>query len=387
MNNLANTPTPLSPEEAYLASKMLGKSLFSAIQISKEMNRLKELQQHEANDVLKIPLPIQKMSEEEPDQNITYYKTEADIAGKRARGFREKRDDINSYLMPVAGAATAGLAVPAFRAKGVGMVRDLGKRLWDPKQMYNLKNLKNRIARFLQEKPEAAYSAGLAAPVAGLGTASLYNSVRARGEDRKASKALKKTNEVRKTRSRGKTETEKTADELEGKPPGVIGRALRFNRNPIRTLVGGEAGFSEARREYYDMEKQQIHKALRQAQEEYLSTLQRIKQGEETPFVDAFCNGMATQLTIPELTKDAATAESVEIGDGSIKRLVKKTLGVAAKPVQPAIDLGATGLLGTAGGTGYLAYILKKKMREKDQDRFMEYELPTRVELEPYYLK
>jgi hypothetical protein len=243
MNNLANTPTPLSPEEAYLASKLLGKSLFSAIQLTKEMDRMKEVEQHKANEVLKIPLPIQKMSEE------------------------------------------------------------------------------------------------------------------------------------------------KQADDLEGKPPGIIGRALRFNRNPIRTLVGGEAGFSEARREYYEMEKQEIHKALRLAQENYLATLQKIKQGEETPMVDAFCNGMATELLIPELAKTSATAENVEIGDGSIKRLIKKTLGVAAKPVQPAIDLGATGLLGTAGGTGYLAYILKKKMREKDQDSFMESELPTRVELEPYYLK
>jgi hypothetical protein len=384
MNNLANTPTPLSPEEAYLASKLLGKSLFSAIQLTKEMDRMKEMEQHEANDVLKIPLPVQKMGEEEPDQNITYYKTEAAIAGKRARGFREKRDDINSYLMPLAGGAV-GLAVPVFRAKGVDLVRNLGKRLTDPRQIDNVKNLRNRIAKFLQQKPETVYSAGLAAPVAGLGTASLYNSVRAHSEDRKASKALKQTNEVRKNRAKSKTE--KTADDLEGKPPGIIGRALRFNRNPIRTFVGGEAGFSEARREYYEMEKQEIGKALRKAQEDYLLTLQKIKQGEETPLVDAFCNGMATQLTMPELVKDAASAESVEIGDGSIKRLIKKTLGVAAKPVQPAIDLGATGLLGTAGGTGYLAYILKKKMREKDQGRYMDSELPTRVELEPYYIK
>lgn len=235
MNNLANTPTPLSPEEAYLASKLLGKSLFSAIQLTKEVDRMKEMEQQEANDILKIPFPVQKQ-----------------------------------------------------------------------------------------------------------------------------------------------------ANDTEGQPPGIIGRALRFNRNPIRTLVGGEAGFSEARREYYEMEKQQIHKALRQAQEEYLSTLQRIKQGEETPMVDAFCNGMATELLIPELAKTSATAEDVEIGDGSIKRLLKKTLGIAAKPVQPAIDLGATGLLGTAGGTGYLAYILKKKMREKDQDSYLQSALPTRVELVPY---
>lgn len=242
MNEKANTPVPLSPEEAYLASKLLGKSLFSAIQLNREMDRAKTLQQQESNDILRIPIPVQKMGEE------------------------------------------------------------------------------------------------------------------------------------------------KQAD-IEGEPPGIIGRALRFNRNPIRTFVGGEAGFSEARREYYELEKRKIQEDLQKAQEEYLGVLQRVKQGEETPMIDAFCNGMATELTIPELSKSAATAEDVEIGDGSIKRLLRGVLGFATKPAQPALDLGATGLLGAAGGSGYLTYILKKKMRERDNDRYMESTLPTRVELEPFALK
>jgi len=242
MNSKANTPAPLSPEEAYLASKLLGRSLFSAIQLSKEMDRSKALQQMESNDILRIPIPIQKMSEEKQG-------------------------------------------------------------------------------------------------------------------------------------------------EIEGEPLGIIGRALRFNRNPIRTFVGGESGFTEARKEYYEMEKRKIQEDLRQAQEDYLSTLQRVKQGMETPLVDSFCNGMATEIVFPELGKYAATAEDVEIGDGSIKRLIRNALGLASKPLQPALDLGATGLLGAAGGTGYLTYILKRKMRDRDQDKFMETNLPTRVELEPFHLK
>jgi len=241
MNNKANTPVPLSPEESYLASKLLGKSLFSAIQLNREMDRARALQQGESTDVLRIPIPVQKMGE-------------------------EKRADI------------------------------------------------------------------------------------------------------------------------EGEPPGIIGRALRFNRNPIRTFVGGESGFSEARREYFELEKRKIQEDLRKAQEDYLGVLQRVKQGSETPMVDAFCNGMATELVIPELNKSAANAEDVEIGDGSIRRLISSALGAARKPVQPALDLGATGLLGAAGGTGYLTYMLKKKMRERDTDRYMESSLPTRVELEPFHL-
>jgi hypothetical protein len=243
MNNNANTPTPLSPEESYLASKLFGRSLFSAIQLSKEKQRMEELQHQEADDILRVPIPVQKMGEE------------------------------------------------------------------------------------------------------------------------------------------------KQATETQGEPPGIIGRALRFNRNPIRTFVGAESGFSEAKRQYFENEKTQIQKALRQAQEEYLSTLQQIKRGEETPLVDAFCNGIATQVAIPELAKEAASAEDAEIGDGSVKRLLKKVLGVAAKPIQPALDLGATSLLGTAGGAGYLTYVLKKKLRDRDDESYLHSQLPTRVELEPYNLK
>jgi hypothetical protein len=244
-NPNAKTNIPLSPEESYLASRLFGKSLFSAIQLSREMeqrNRMEGLDDMGAhsNDVLRIPIPVGKLS--------------------------------------------------------------------------------------------------------------------------------------------------KTSNDLGEPSPGIIGRALQFNRNPIRTIVGGESGFQEGRHEYYHQMRSQIQKELAEAQRDYLSTLERIKTGSETPLVDSFCNGIAAEATIGDMLPKVAgnTAETVDISDGSIRRLLGKALGVAKKPLEPAINLGATGLVGTAAGSSYLTYLLKKKLREKEQGGFMDNELPTRIELEPW---
>ncbi len=245
-NPYANTNVPLSPEEAYLASRLFGKSLFSAIQLSKERERAENQAMGAGGDVLRIPIP------------------------------RE--------LVP-------------------GM---------------------------------------------------------------------------------GKESAEKTADDLNNSP-GIIGRALRFNRNPIRTLVGGDAGFSEGKREYFEMERQQIQRELEHAQREYLRTLQQIKHASETPMLDSFVNGLASELTLGEgLDKVSEnTAETAEISDGALKRVLGDLLGQAKKPIQPALDLGATGLASTAAGTAYFTYMLKKKLREGG-GALPEPELPTRIELQPY---
>ena len=178
----------------------------------------------------------------------------------------------------------------------------------------------------------------------------------------------------------------KTSEEGEASP-GLIGRAIRFNRNPIRSVFGGEAGFHEARREYFQQQKMQIQRELQDAQKEYLQTLQKIKQGElETPNVDAFCNGLAAEATISEILPKTAgnTAEDVEISDHSLKRLLGKGLGILKKPVDTVIDLGATGLIGTGAGSAYLTYVIKKKLREKNHAEDYISNIPTRVELEPY---
>jgi hypothetical protein len=231
MEKAANTPIPLSPEEAYLASRMFGGSLFSAIQLSKEMERMKQLEKEQNGDqVLSIPLPMSKLK----------------VASEEAE-------------------------------------------------------------------------------------------------------------------------------------PGIIGRALRFNRSPIRFMVGAEHGFDEARNAYQMAEKAEIQRQLQEAQQEYLKTLEQIKMGEETPCVDAFCAGIASEVAFADMHDK--TAED-EIADGSLRRLLGDILGAAKKPVQPVLDMGATGLLGTAAGSGYLTYLLKKHMRG-DTGKSESTVEPTRVELIP----
>lgn len=244
MNPNANTPVPLSPEESYLASRLFGKSLFSAIQLAKEQER-HDRARMSTSDILRIPMPAEVL----------------------------------------------------------------------------------------------------------------------------------------------KQGSEKVADSALEPSPGVIGRALRFNRNPIRALVGGDHGFNEGKREYFDMERAQIMKELEAAQKEYLGTLQRIKQGSETPLLDSFCSGIATESTLGDVAEKVAgdTAETVDISDGAIRRIINNILHRAKSPIQPALDLGATGLAATGAGTGYLTYNLKKKMRENGGD-YGSQDLPTRVELEPYRL-
>jgi hypothetical protein len=72
---IALTQLPLSPDDQYEASELFGKSLFSALQLAKEQELRKKLQERKTygeddGDVLKIPIPMnllpnhQKMAEE-----------------------------------------------------------------------------------------------------------------------------------------------------------------------------------------------------------------------------------------------------------------------------------------------------------------------------------
>jgi len=163
--------------------------------------------------------------------------------------------------------------------------------------------------------------------------------------------------------------------------PGVFARAFGGHNKPLRMLVEGQQGFGDARKEYFMSQKKNIQKDLMQAQKEYIDLLSKIKTGsaEETPCVDAFCNGVAHTA----LFGKQANEQDVDISDGSIKRLLSEVMGVAKKPFQPAIDTAATGLLSTGAGAGYLTYLMRKKMRETP-DKYMEDQLPSRVELQPY---
>jgi hypothetical protein len=159
----------------------------------------------------------------------------------------------------------------------------------------------------------------------------------------------------------------------------VFGRALNFNKHPARMILGGQAGFRDAKKEYFEAERSNIQRELMQAQQEYMQLLEQIKTGseQETPLVDLFCNGIA------DYTLFEKTADDPNIEDGSIKRLMGEALGVAKQPFKPAIDTVAGGLLSTGAGTAYLTYLLRKKMRE-EPDTYLEENLPTRVELVPY---
>jgi hypothetical protein len=160
----------------------------------------------------------------------------------------------------------------------------------------------------------------------------------------------------------------------------VFGRALNFNKHPARMIIGGQAGFRDAKKQYFEQERANIQRELMQAQKEYMHLLEQIKTGSDesnTPLVDDFCNGIA------DYTLFEKAADDVNIEDDSIRRLMGEAMGVVRKPFKPAVDTVAGGLLSTGAGTAYLTYLLRKKMRE-EPDTYLEENLPTRVELVPY---
>ena len=169
---------------------------------------------------------------------------------------------------------------------------------------------------------------------------------------------------------------------------GIMADALGgIKESPVRMFIGGNAGFRDARKEYYFQEKAKIQQEIAAAQKEYIDTLSKIKTGEEkaspTPLVDAFCNGMAHYTMFG---KTAAAEEDLDISDGSARRF----LGEAIKQIyqktpviKPGVNMAARGLLNTAAGTAYLTFLARRKMRE-DSDKYLKQHTPTRIELQPY---
>lgn len=257
----AGTDIPLTPDEAYQASKMFGGSLFSAIQLSKELERIraaKEQRSSVRDDVLRIPIPAELL--------------------------------------------------PASRTKQASTLPPSGSS-------------RRLVQKIAQDGAEAS--------------------------------------------------------------TGVIGRALKLNRHPVRLLAGGQNGFGDAQREFHAQEKAQIAKELQLAQQEYIRTLQQIKMGQETPHVDAYCSGMAENLMFGTQKQGADTAAEVGIADHSIRRLLGDAFNAAKRPFRPVTDAAATGLLSTGTSAAYLTYLLRKKMHE-DPDKYMQEGLPTKVELVPF---
>ena len=165
---------------------------------------------------------------------------------------------------------------------------------------------------------------------------------------------------------------------------GFLSRALGAQTHPLRMVSGGQEGFRDAKKDYYLSEKARIQQELMDAQREYIDLLGKIKTGSEnTPCVDAFCNGIAYAASFE---KDAMHNDDVGIEEGSVRRLLGDAGGFARKHtpfVDPAIDMAASGLLNTGAGAAYLTYLLRKKMRDEPEP-YMRDHLPTRVELQPY---
>lgn len=165
---------------------------------------------------------------------------------------------------------------------------------------------------------------------------------------------------------------------------GFLSRALSNQSHPLRMVMGGQEGFADAKKDYYLSEKARINKELEEAQREYINLLSRIKTAahNDTPHVDAFCNGIAYEA----IFEKEARHNDVNIEEGSVSRFLGDTLGSVRRHipfVDPTIDMAATGLLNTGTGAAYLTYLLRKKMREQPEE-YMEEKLPTRVELQPY---
>jgi hypothetical protein len=355
LKNSSYTPIPLSPEETEAASLMLGRSLFSALQLAREEEARKALimgkgNSAESSDVLKIPIPLSLLQE--------HQKVGEDLDTPQDS---QAGKILGSYLGAMGGAGIAA----AYRNPAIGM--------------------RHNIKTTLQ--------GGLLGGLLGLGSGAYLdyklNDLKQELEDKKRINlaiALAKRRQIENFINNPElySDSEKLAAYSEDDSPGIFARAFRTTNQPLQVLSGAQEGFRQAKKEYYLQEKRRIAQELMQAQKEYIDTLNSIKKAEHseeaTPCVDAFCNGVAHMALFGKTAEDE---NDPPIEAGTLRRLLAEGVSVAKRPFQPAIDTAATGLLGTAAGSAYLTYLLRKKMREEPEE-YLQEKLPTRVELEPY---
>ena len=334
MNKSAATEIPLSPEEAYEASQLLGKGLFGLTQLMQKKNK-NNLGEEAA---LSIPIPLEalgnKTAEFEQEQGLLekvkqdpgkYVGTALGALLGAYIGDRRVRPT-DSFYKTVA-KPVKGALIGSILGLGTGHLSEKG------------------IADLIPNKHKAISSSDLEA----------LNNVSTGGNFGKIGSENSYSNE------------------------GILSRLFKDQSSPLQSVVGAQEGFATARKDFYKKEKDKIDKQIRKAQQEYIDILSKIKTGEEaTPYVDAFCNGMAYSIF-----SEKTAAEAPPIEEGSIKRVLGDAVGIFKKPIEPAIDTVAGGLLNTAASSAYLTYILRKKMRQ-NPDKFMEEKVPTKVELVPY---
>jgi len=357
----AATPIPLSPDEQYEASQLFGKSLFSALQLVREQQRRKNMLMSGAegqggdDKVLRIPIPEHMMpsSKTAQDEDAPYTTLQDPYEPVKNPGILAHiKRNLGKYIGSYGGALIGG---------------GLGAR----------KVMKNNPAAGVIEALKGAGRSGVRGGVVGTIAGSMMD------DAVKDSYREDLVNAQRQHDMMQNMYGYKQGSETDEPAPGLLGRAFKAQQNPIRLLVGGQSGFRDAKQDYYMRQRHLINQELENAQREYVDLLGKIKKGsddsEETPYTDAFCNGIAYAT----LFGKEAEAEDVDISDGSMKRLMGGVLDQAKKPFQPVVDTAASGLLGTGTGSAYLTYLLRKSMRE-EPDRYMQEGLPTRVELQPY---
>lgn len=345
----AATPIPLSPEELAEASKLFGGSLFSALQLARENERRNAglSATPDGDDTLKIPIPSSLLpakaagllDEIRSSGYADLQENEGELDAAAAPGnIAHSKRNLAKYLLG-SGGTLLGSSIGAMLSK-------------NPASKMNL--AKNTLL--------GGVTGGTAGTLAG----SYIDKAR------KNEHLNEKLTEL--------MQNSPQPSEKVGFESSMLGRALDMQTNPVKMLVHGQSGFRDARRKYYEEQKQNINDELEEAQREYVDLLSKIKTGSDTstPNVDAFCSGVAHMTLFGKKASD-----DVDIESGSAARLLSDIMGQVKKPFKPAIDTAASGLLGTGAGTAYLTYLMRKKMRE-NPDKFMEEKLPTRVELQPY---
>jgi hypothetical protein len=419
----ALTEIPLSPEERYEASNQLGRSLFSALQLAREQEarRLAAFNKMHSEDAntLKIPIPESLMPVHKRAAQKSYSVVE-DTEGNLKHKTREEEDkttgkherrNAGKYLGAAAGAGitgiTGGAALPAvlggtllgsladadpsykgLKYNKVKTDRLTGERehLFDLEEGSGLgSHVKRNAGKYLGAAGGTALLGALPKsklklllPFAGLSLGSSLDQMhRQSALDSLASSPEQRENMLLDATFRNNMEK----NSAEG--PGLFGEAMQqVNNHPVRMLIGGQAGFRDARKDFYFKQRAQMQHELMKVQKEYIDTLSRIKTGSaeiETPCVDAFCDGIAHYSMFGK----TATFKDVDISDGSISRLAGDLTSFGASPLKSVARAGASSLLATGAGSAYLTYLLRKKMRE-EPEKYMEEQLPTRVELQPY---
>lgn len=368
----ASTPIPLSPEEQYEASQHFGKSLFSALQLVREQQRKKnmlmngESSQGGDDKVLRIPIPSNLMpSSKTAAEGAPYVGAQDPFEPAKNPGvLAHIQRNLGKYIGSYGGAILgAGMG-----ARGV---------------------MKSNPAAGISKVLGGAGRRGLVGGVAGTSLGSMFDDST---KDSYREQALQQAHMHKRQMLQNMYADENMGDYggykqgsdiEEESEPGIFGRAFKAQQNPLRLLSGGQTGFRDAKKEYYMRQRGNINSELADAQREYIDLLGKIKTGEvkplATPYVDAFCNGIAYAT----LFDKEASHEDVDISDGSMKRLMGGVMDQVKKPFQPIVDTAASGLLGTGTGAAYLTYLLRKSMREEPEN-YMQEGLPTRVELQPY---